>query len=124
MGRVRISVACCHGSKGAPVMNSRAEPRQCGEMFWHAVAFVVLEPVPWIKQTEAGHQPVAGNLRNDRGCCNRGDQRVPADDRLAFATNIDAITAMNKDQLRTNRERGDPTRESPERRAPDVTAPE
>ena len=73
---------------------------QRGEMLGHAVAHVALEAVAGMRQAEPRHQPVARHLGDDRGRRDRGHERVAADHRLAVAAGIDAVAAVDEDQLR------------------------
>ena len=67
-------------------------------MFGHAIAHVPFEAIAGMGGPEAGHQPVARHLGDDRCRRDRGDEPVAADHGLAVATGIDAIAAIDEDQ--------------------------
>src|SRR5271170_2565761 len=103
-------------------MDGRAEPVERGKMFGHAVAHVALKAVARMRGAETGHQPVARDLGYDGRRCDRSNQAIAADDRLAIAAGIDAVAAVDKDKLRLDRQRGNSAGERPERRAQNVVA--
>src|SRR5829696_10021197 len=90
--RYTSAVARGHRRERAAVMDGRAKPFQRREMLGHAVAHIALEAVTRMRQGQAAHQPIARHLGDDRSRCNRGDDSVAADNRLAIATDLDAIT--------------------------------
>src|SRR5437762_3123456 len=78
------------------MMNGRTEPVQRIEMFRHAIAHMPFEAIARMRGAEAGHQPVAGDLGDDRGGSDRDNEPVAADHRLAIAAGIDAVAAIDK----------------------------
>jgi hypothetical protein len=111
-----------HRRERAPVVDGRAESRQGGAMFGHAVALVLLEAVAGMRGAEARHQPVARDLGDDRRRRDRGDQPVAADHRLAVAAAVDAVAAVDEHEARPDRQRRHRARQRPQRGAQDVVA--
>ena len=104
------------------MMNGGAQLRERLEMLGHAIAHVALEAVAGMGQPEPRHQPVAGDLGDDRGRRDRGDEPVAADHRLAIAGNRDAIAAVDEDQARPGRQRAHRARQRPQRSLANVVA--
>ncbi len=96
----------------------RRASRCCG----HGVAHVALETVARMVEREAAHQPVARHLGDDRGCGDRRHDRVAADHRIAAASDVDLVAAVDEHMLRPVRQRMHGPRQRPQRRAQDVVA--
>ena len=92
------------------------------EMLRHAIAHMALEAVARMRGADLRHQAVARHLGDDRGRGDRRDQRVAADHRLAIAGHVDAIAAVDEDEMRADRKRGDRARQRPERGLQDIVA--
>jgi len=92
-----------HRRKRTAVMDRRTEPVQSLEMLGHAVAHVTFETIARIGGPKACHQPVARDLGDDGSGRDGGDEPIAADDRLAIATHIDAVAAIDKNQTRLYR---------------------
>ena len=94
-------------------MNRRAEPVERGEMLGHAVAHMALETVAGMRGAETSHEPVARDFGDDRGGGNRSHKPVAADHRLAVASHIDPVAAVDKDEPRLDRQRCHRARQCP-----------
>ena len=86
------------------------------EMLGHAIAHMALEAVAGMRGADLLHQPVARDLGDDRGRGDRRHERVAADHGLAIARHIDAVAAVDEDELRADRKRRDRARQRPEAR--------
>src|SRR5690349_11172348 len=71
------------GRETASVQHAGAEPLQCGEMLRRGVALVAGEAVARVVAVHHAHQPVAGDLGEDRGRADSRFGRVAADDGAA-----------------------------------------
>ena len=91
-------------------------------MFRHGVALVVFEAVARAIQRQCAHQAVARHLGDDRGGCDRHDNAVAADHRIAVAGHVDLVAAVDKHMLRYLGQRTDRARQRPERGAQDIVA--
>src|SRR5476649_386024 len=109
-------------SPGAAVMRGGPEPAERRKMLRHAIALVALEAVAGVHRADACHQPVARDLGDDRGCGNGEQERVAADDSAALAVDVDAVAAIDENELGFYRKRRYRTRERPERSLPDIVA--
>ena len=69
-----------HGGEAHAVVRRRAEPEQRRPMLAGAVADVPLEAILWEVGGQRAHQPVAGDLGDDRGGGDRQAERIAADD--------------------------------------------
>ena len=108
--------------KGPAVVDGRPEPGQRREMLRHAIAHVALEAVAGMGSAEPHHQPVAGDLGDDRGGGDREHQRVAATSPPRSRSRSRSVAAVDEDELRPHRQRLDRARQRPERGAQDVVA--
>ena len=92
------------------------------EMLRHRIAHMALEAVAGMRGADLLHQPVARHLGDDRRRGDRRDQRVAADHGLAIAGHVDAIAAIDEDEMRADRKGGHRARQRPERRPQDIVA--
>src|ERR1700691_5613738 len=90
--------------KRAAMMNRGAEPAEGGEMLGHAVTHMALEAVTWMRSAETSHQAVAGHFGDNRGRRNGRDETVATDHGLAVAGGLDAVTAVDEDEARLDRQ--------------------
>src|SRR5262245_53059730 len=100
----RVETTQPHRRKALPVMDRRPKPRQRLDMFRHGVTHVALETITRMNLREARHQPVARYLGNDRCRRDRGNNGIAADDRLAVAATVDAVTTVDENELRAHRQ--------------------
>ena len=103
-------------------MDGGPEPLQRREMLRHRIAHVALEAVAGMGGADLHHQPVAGDLGDDRGRRDRQHQRVARNHRLAVAGHLDAVAAVDIDELRPAGQGGDRLRQRPQRGLQDIVA--
>jgi len=96
-------------------MDGRPEPVQRVEVLRHAIAHVALEAVARVREAHPHHQPVAGDLGDDRGSRDRRHQRIAGDHRLAVTTAVDTVAAVDEDELGPDRQRPHRASERPQR---------
>ena len=108
--------------KAAAVMDGGAEPLQRREMFRHRIAHMALEAVARMGGADLHHQPVARDLGDDRGGRDRQHQGVARDHRLAVAGHLDAVAAVDIDELRPAGQGDDRLRQRPQRGLQDIVA--
>src|SRR4051812_44201746 len=97
------------------MMDRWSEPRQSGEMLGYAVTHVALEAVAGMCQSQPPHQTIARYLGDDRRRRDGGDDGIATDDRLAIATSLDPVAAVDEDQQRPHRQRRHRARQRPQR---------
>ena len=91
-------------------------------MLRHGIAHMALEAVAGMRQAEPAHQPVAGDLGDDRGRRHRQHQRVAGHHRLAVAAAIDLDMCRRRRRAAAHRQRLDRARQRPQRGAQDIVA--
>ncbi len=117
-----LAVECRDRRERAAVMDGGTEPVQCVEVLRHAVAHVALEAVARMREAHPHHQPVAGDLGDDRGRRDRRHQRIAGDHRLAVAAAVDTVAAVDEHELGPDRQRPHRASERPQRCAQDIVA--
>src|SRR5207237_3486725 len=120
----RVETPQPHWRKALPVMDRGPEACQRLDMFRHGVTHVALETIARMNLRQARHQPVARYLGDDRCRCDRSNNGIAADNRLAVAATLDTVTTIDEDQLRTRRQRYHAPRHPPQRGTHDVGAAE
>ena len=93
--------------ESAAMVDGRSEPRQGIEVLGHAVTHMALESIARMRQAEPRHQAVARHLGDNRGSRDRRHKGVTADNRIAVASDSDAIAAIDQDELRARWQRCD-----------------
>src|SRR5215470_532536 len=103
-------------------MDCWPKPGQRLDMFRYRVAHVALEAIARMNLRQAHHKPVARYLGDDRCGRNRGYDGVAADNRLAVAATVNAVTTVDEYELRAHWQRDHSPRQRPQRGAQDVVA--
>src|SRR5262245_28512141 len=102
------------------MVHAGPEPRQRREVFGYAVAHVTLEAIARMSGAEPGHEAIAHDLGDDGRGRDRQHQRVAVDDRLAVATGIDLVDAVDEHEFGPDRQGAHRARQRPERRSADI----